>query len=56
MTVTKDNKCNVCLRQDGLYHQEHSIVAINDDTFKCYWCKKYFKEVDVNGIVIVGRK
>jgi len=41
-----------CLRGDGLFHKGHDIQSINETTFKCWWCKKYFKEVDVNGNLI----
>jgi len=27
----------------------HSIQKINDSMYKCHICKRYFKEVDLNG-------
>jgi len=45
-----------CLRGDGLFHKGHDIQSINETTFKCWWCKKYFKEVDVNGNLISQQK
>jgi len=43
-----------CLHPDGLFYDEHSLQTINETTFKYWWCKKYFKEVDVNGNLIIS--
>jgi len=42
----------ICLRVDGLRYNTHDLQQINDTTLKCYWCKKYFREVDVSGDLI----
>lgn len=45
-----------CLRPDGLWYGVHDIQQINETTLKCWWCKKYFKEVDVNGRIVKNEK
>lgn len=34
------------------FRDKHEVDIINETTLKCRHCKRYFKEVDVNGNLI----
>lgn len=42
--------------QDDCYGCGMHSQRINDSTYKCHICKRYFKEVDLNGNVKTRKK
>ena len=48
--MTVQSKWNPCEDMQGMTN--HALEKINANTLKCIHCKSYFKEVDVNGVLL----